>query len=863
VRILISILLLIGWSGHAATNLIENSSFEAGDLHGWSFGGATWQPKLPFAPTNNVAYHGAKSVRFEHSITNGPNGIVSRFYRLKTNELHTFSVWAKGDAGGTVANNIHVQIVNADAIRLGQAADTYSTNWTITTSWVRYEMTFRTHTNAAACVYYVWIYDHWNSNGGATNEFLSIDAVQLEEGSGATTYAPLSPIEVGANLLRDVPGHVFISTNTVTLQFVSYNDTASSSNITEKFEIRDLWNTVQTNGSFAVTAPPGAATNSLTLTTLPLGWFRTTYWREGVDGSINDLSFSRVLPPVTLSHRTNSFLGCHLPNIPWFLAAAQRAGFHWNRLMSVENQGYWVDVEPTVSSGINVYTQSVALNRVYDIEPLMVIGAKDGRPEPLDAFGQHVPNVPNWSTNSVDRWPETNYWFRFAVAIASNYSNWCGYFELFNEQVNTNQFTNILTWAHAGLKLGNNKASVVAPVDFYALIANQMLSKITGGSNLVDIWSTHLYANDDATMTYQRTNMAANGFAPGARHAWQTEAGLRTESATRANFWEELFQVSTLCPDSTGNQRDGRYRTVLISHMLFGGLRDAIKVWFYYEGRATGGFDQNIAFSIFDHDQTLRPHGVMLAAAAQRIETAESRGRLYIDTPSNRVDAFWFDRSGTAVAVMWPTNIDDVPTILGGDGSGVAGNGKKLRLLSTLATNQFQVYDMFGNGIPYSNGVRFGMDPIYVEAVGVSTNTFVASLSVTNDSDTAAPNLQIITRPVSSASPFVFRFNAVDDLSLDVRWNGFKTNAAGAQMFNPLNTNAIQFRFRLSPTESSFGVWTNVSWARYASAPEGHVFFVQAKDAAGNVTEVSFPETQPAGQGPSGTRHFPMSIRFR
>jgi hypothetical protein len=838
----------------AAQNLLKNASFAAGDLNGWYFGsGDTYAARTPLSFTN---IGGVMAVRLEYVGTNtNPNYLESEMIRLEPNTDYNLSVEVKGDFGGTASDRFEFYIINADQVRQGQSRTFYEFTSTIfTTSWVRYDHTFTTHTNADACVYFIQFKHKFGSvaSGGIANRFMYLRKPQLTKNNTVQTYAPMATVEIGANMVRGKPGHVFYSTDTMSLDFAGYNSGATPATRTVNYEVRDLWNAIWSSGTFDVSLGAGvSATNSVTLTNIGYGHYRCAYWISGYPGRLGEVQFSRVLPPVTLSHRTNGFFGTHLLYEPWYLGSAQRLGIHWTRDFSVEKSGYALYREET-EGVFNVDTNRIALARTYDIEPLINLTFAESFNDAA-ALGAIRPNVPSWWTNAGSGgWPLTNKVFNYVTGIVDRLKSVAAYYEIANEAVRTNigTYDYVLEWTYKGITNVQPDAKIVGFSEYESPYNRTVLERV--GTNRINFWSTHLYAyptdQNDEIWTKQYTN---NYWGFG---MWMTEGGLRTESSSRINTWQFLFPegATSEYPDTVGYMRDGRYRLTQSIHMLANVLRYPMSKWFWYDARTSGAGDKGVTYSMFDPDQTVRPIGVFLAQTAQKIEGANLKGRFSLH---NKVSAFWLEKANVASVLLWATNNDQVPTILGSEGTGSTTGVTPLVLTSSLATNEFTVQDVFGNALTYGTGVTLGLDPVWVVAEGATTtNGLLASLSIsTVATDTVAPRVQITHWPLTNhTGQFFWVWNGVDNTTLDVRWNG--TNGVPSNV----NTNSIQYRSMLTPAEGTYTAWTNTSWRLMSSVTwdTNAVFYVQAKDASGNISTNSVTITgapaEPGGGGETG-----------
>jgi hypothetical protein len=843
----------------AAQNLLRNSAFGAGDMNGWMFGGgqSAYGVKAPLSFTNIA---GEMVWRCEYNATNeNVNILQSEFVQLKPSTTYNLSVEVRGETHGGTADDrfeYYVENANADTTKGGEAPGTYSIASVIfTTSWVRYNKNFTTPAGAASNMWYSVILKHKEqtiAGGGQVGKFAQFRRVQLTEGSGVQTYAPMAEMEIGANCVTSKPGHVFYTSDLqVDLHFTGYNAAATIQERTLTLKVYDIWNNLVLEGSMPWTLAAGERqTNGTSLHDLPMGHFRCAYWIAGYPGKAAEVQFSVVLPPATLSHRTNGFFGLHLLYEPWFLASAQRLGVHWTRDFSVEKNGYWPYRE--LSAGVyNMDTNRLARPLSYDIEVLLNLPWGTMKVDQPSALGGQYPEAPSWVTNaSSGSWPTTNNYYSFAAAMAAR-AKVAGvkYFEIGNEAVKTNigAYDYALKWTRLGLLSEIPDAKIAGFADYEAEMNRALLER--EGTNDINFWATHVYSyspdQTDAIWDKQDTN---NTWRFG---QWMTEGGLRTDSPSRANAWNFHFpsgMQSSEWPDNQGYMRESRYRLAQMSHMMMYVLRGKFSKWFYYDARTAAGGDRNITFSVFDTDMTVRPMGVLLAQTAHKIEGAELRGRIALHP---KVNAFWFDKAGVASAFLWATNNDNVPTVLGGEGSGASVGVTPVLLTSSLDGTAFNVQDIWGNFMAYGSGVTLGLDPVWVQATnGTGTNALIASLAVsTVASDLTAPKLQITHWPLTNTTTRqVFIWNAQDDTVLDVRYNGTNQVPPG------VNAGAIRYRTKLEPAEADYTAWTNAPWRLIESLSwdTNSIFHVQAIDAAGNFSTRTVDMVGAGGGGSSG-----------
>lgn len=796
------ILLFVTMSVSAATNLLENSSFEAGDLRGWSHGIQNYPQTEPWRSTNEFAFHGAYSLKLEHAQTNGQNYIVaSKIYHLQPSTAYTISFYAKAATNNTVSDIMRVLVHNSRSPTYGGDAD-LNFGFAITKSWARYITNFTTAANITNTFYYINVGSHYGLGSGShfPGQHFFVDAFQMEQGTNATSYAPMTDFEYGPVIDRSAPGQVYFDTNSIPLSFIAANNTGATIASNVLWSIHDFWNNRITNGSFSMSVPAnGRVTNTLSLN-LGRGAFRCLSYVSNLFGSINESTFSVVPVPVVLSHRTNGMFGSHIPETDYWLGAAQRIGIHWNRDFSVENHGRWALAEP-VEGTLFVETNKLALNRTYDIEPLMILGAHSGG---------NIGQIPSWVLTNAAGFPTSAQWFNFVTNIVTAYKPWVKYWgAAWNEQAATNSnFQFIFTNASRAVRTADATAVIATPDDFWWATTVSNLLVMTSPTNL-DIGTTHIYDGNTSANERLATLQTMAALTSFGKVGWNTETGLRSDTWETTAFNEHVFQDGqSMQPDGDGFQRNPRYalRKVLLN-VIYTLRPPTLEKYFYYEFRTTTGYDYPISYSIADIRSSLKPYGPMFAWLAKFLETGTSVGNV---TLTNKMDGWLWTRGTNSLIVTWVTNVvvDPTSTVI-----------PKYRISST---NAFVAYDIFGNVLASNSTVTVGLDPVFLEG-GAATNVFANGFSLVQTNDAAGPKVIFGTYPTSAGQDLTFRWSGVDDVSLDTRWVA--------------DTNAIQYSYKLTGVDSDFSPYTNASWVVYpgeSSFP--YTFTLLAKDAAGNTT---------------------------
>lgn len=800
-----------------AANLIENSSFECGDLRGWSYGAYSDSKRsaIPFALTNRYTFHGQHELQMETGAETYYTA-SSRLYRLTPNTQHTVSAYVRAESDNFFYASPTLYVMNS---RLG--GDSYSTNALLTTTnWTRIGFTFTT-TNAGGSSTYV-IRLQTDGQANPAGKYLHWDALQLETGAVMTAYAPMSLVEIGVNLDRATPAHAYFTDETPKVYAVVFNNhgTLGSTNIL-KWRLYDYWQVLRQSGETTlVTGISNSVTNAISIVpngTQRLGMYEFRGWMDGTNDSQCTVQFAILPRPVTLTHRTNSIFGSETYASAWYLSSFQRMGIHWNRNLSVDPWSKWPTIAPVSLSSPVLETNRVALNRVYDIEPLVVLGA-----------GQTWISVPAYAADAANNyWPSNSLIPSYLRLVASNYNPWIQFFEVGNEEVysslipfNTN-YTNILLTGIPALRAFKSDSIIVAPADVHQAAVSNMLAVI--GTSTVDILSTHQYPDP----TGGTADVAGHDImmASFSRFGWNTETGGRNDTFDSLALLEECQFVADPSPVN-GYSRHRNYRVPAQLQNIWSTLMGRVRKYFYYEARNTGGHDGYIPYSLFDYPNIISPMGAVYACQINLMENGAGLGTNFLST--NTLSYAW-SRSNQVLFALFPPATE----LLSGDPA--------TRLAVTTSEATAEILDIFGNAYP-PGVVLFGRDPVFIRgAIGMSSNTLATSLTIYRTNDIQAPHLTITTFPTSTNdSRFTYRYTAVDDTCLDTR--------------DIVRTNAILYRYRLAPDEASFSGWTNLGFKTYTSLTAGkaYTFLVEAQDTSGNSASAQWPEAAVAAVA-SGT----------
>lgn len=804
---LVAVILLFCGSA-MGQNLLRNSSFEAGELKGWSWSGNYLNNVVPFGFTNLASYHGTNCMRLGNTKVLGNQLMSSEPIELPAG-TYNLSFYALRQSGSSSYNLIRAHVVDKKS-----GVDVHNVGSYINSgSWTRYNT--GTFTTASNSTYNVLLYGHCVTSGSCdeTNEWFLLDAVQLEATS-LTDYALRGTLEIGANLNRNVPGHVWYDGQTPSIPLRVWNDGATAAT-SIRYRVFDHYNAQLISGAISHTATAGPSTNVLNYNPGKRGAFRVQYWLDGVPNSGGEVGFVVVPEPVTLANRTNGYFGTHTYPSAWSLGTAQRLGFHWNRDFY---RGRWNLAEP-VEGTFEFYTNETALVRTYEIEPLFMLGMSTVS---IPAFGQ-IPSGPGTG------WPITAKWSNFVANAVLNNSNYVQFYEVWNEQANhnENEFTNVAVTAAAAIRANQPSAVIVSPADFYYTAVSNAIY-FSGTTNWMDIWSSHNYPSAE-------TPLEAAYAAYFGRVAWNTETGMRNDNWRKDVLWEDLTANDpspTYSPYYGGAYgRDHVYRDTYVAYNILATFGAGMVKHFYYDGRSTGGADFMIPYSYVDYDQTTKPGGAMQAWVHWVAEGATHTGNANL--ASCLFSTWTWSRSNQVWFACFPTNCVDLT------GDNYARNTSPKIFVST-SEQTVTFYDLYGNAISGA-ATTFGRNPIFIAgASGMSSNTLRASLTIYATNDTAAPQLAWSSFPTGGeTNTFRFRWYAVDDTSIDTR--------------TTVTNDAVRYQYSING-----GAYSSVTnWASATvSTTNLSLFTVRATDPAGNVSYLYWPDqvtTVTLGGSGSGT----------
>lgn len=172
--------------GDRSRNMLLNPGFEDADLREWMFNNPV--AAATYSSETGTVYEGKRSIRYTVTaagdtwLGQGYAGFLnSRGLSLEAGKTYTYSFYGRGAVGG---ERLQLQ-VNPQT---GASSYTTTPAFTLTTAWQRFSFTF---TATSATTRAIALFRPGSVAGQATfPATVYVDAIQLEEGGGATGYAP-------------------------------------------------------------------------------------------------------------------------------------------------------------------------------------------------------------------------------------------------------------------------------------------------------------------------------------------------------------------------------------------------------------------------------------------------------------------------------------------------------------------------------------------------------------------------------------------------------------------------------------------------------------------------------------------------
>jgi len=789
-----------------AANLIPNSSFECGIGRGWLTFGTANSPflgNLAEARTwvTNDAFHGKYSLQVLGTC-------YSRAIWL-TNGTYTFSMYAKCNNAG--AGPFYYGML--DGGNLYGVPPPTSTN--IAGTWTRYTSPFTASSNAF----------YWAKFYTFQNFCFQVDALQLESGTNATTYAPAATIEAGLNIGSSNSMWFTGSTPTFSINF--WNEGAAT-NVLAEYHVLDVWNNDIFPGQN--TSALAASTNTITTVTLPstrTGHLRITSRLLSVNDSGDEATL--IVYPFasnTTANASTDWLGGHPNASPFHVQREMMAGRRWGRILSPDYAATrWDYIEPT-RDNFTFYDFTLTNLSNGGMTILAPLTPTDG-------------TWPTWATNA-DGTADLNAFSNYCNKVVGHYKAYCSNWEVgpnepfqtgplvpLNVQIATN-YSKVLAAGISGITNADASAKIVAMAGAYGGgdWAWQVWTNLSAGSQAaVTYVSTHIYPQDNALDPNAAEDAASHfsnpggwiTFFSGVRPVWNTESATYSAGPIKGvtGIWPINYDVqSTFSPEAWRNESENRQLSSLV-RILTQALRCigyGMQKFFYYDSRYWN--DANFVSTQpygADYLQVDRPEIASLSIAQSLV--ARGFGRV-VNAGAVALEMYSFTNSaGNPVVAAW--NYDRVNRGL------------------TLTNSTLGLVDAMGNQIQTNLATaRVARVPRYF----VSSTLTLAQLSNTLASATVASAADILAPQVSF------------DIAPSGNWSG-ATNAALVKWTAlddtwtawPPGTGSSNVVYKWKLDSGSYGAYSQSNHVWFSNLASGnHTVYVTAADAAGNAAEYNY-----------------------
>jgi hypothetical protein len=782
-------------SSRSTGNLIPNSSFEFGlNAHGWTSGrnGAPTSEPWLANMTSLDAFDGSRSAIIGDGPGTSRYSVRSPVIWLrgdKTERQYTLSFYHKRKTGSLSRMQVAWGMV------YGNPAE--PTNSPLTTAivplsptWQRFSTTLNLKPSPNRLFQVTWSHI-------STTDTVLIDAVQLEEGTEATSYKPSDAIECSLTLNRN--GNILSTTEPRTVTVQTFNDTASVSNVVFHYEAFDWMNRRVAKGTNAYRSEPGLSSRPLNLTTTNVGLTRMFAWLEGSPATRAELVFSVNPLPTSPSLDIDSLFGQHGPAQTSVIKSNTLWGVPWQRGLSPAGILEWHTVEPVE----DVFIWGAMDTRVNSqVGNCIILGNLSSRADiPLWAQPGGVLNIPAWSN--------------YVYQVVNRYKNKIRYWEDINEPSwSATDFAPILTATAGAVKAAD-------PTAYFVGFGGISKSKIPGWApqvwgllspttrSQIDALSVHSYPSDGDDSGID--SMAAMREWTG-KPIWNTETGVwgwgdykgdRTggpvNTVSYAEHWEEYQYIRTVWINPTAQARN-----------WIRCLGRGMTKYFLYDARLST-YDwatENTNPTWHNYDDALNGIGSAYLWSKRFIDKPVS-----ITSPTNTVRdplAFVFGKPNETVLVVFSRS--------------------NTNYAATVSDSSFTVYDLMGNVVQANQPtVTISKIPRYWVSntlTPAQMHTLFATATIAQAPDTTPPAISIDVSPHGLTPirdlPLRFRWTVVDDLSVNT----------------DENPSVVSTRYRLNGLTD----WSNWGPRRafeLPSIPPGTSFLeIQARDAAGNLSEI-------------------------
>lgn len=826
-----------------SANLIRNSSFELStDRWGASEGGNMDSPMKNNWLVTHTSHSGNFSMSVRQTTTNGQ--YRSTFpYRLKAGQAYCFSFYARANLTGP---NVILEINNCRDARPtsfygGTNGPTVTFSVANSASWTRYWTNWTTPpigtANSSNTAYFFLIRP--GNLGSPTNEAWMDDFMLEEVANNFTppsTWEPSSEVET-AMLFPDERGaNTFLTNETVTLPLITYNASGSSVTVTNVYWVHNYKFDVLTNNEVASTIAAGAfQTNNITmphrtashLQSNRLGTFRFTTYVKGYEPTFSENTYSVMLPPIVFSYPpTNGMFGSMMPAEAYWLTNGRRYGLTHFRTLSTGRTnsgvgGQWLrfsaktgtTVQFTDGSGNPQWRTNLgdqAGMSMVTNQNMVILGVIEWLRDANGGTGGSVP----FNSWAVDNSKYTNCLLSnamritYAQTLAIRFEPWIKYWELGNEWDTEGRLIHFDSGGSIVPDSGRETAMIMSNAyhtmkavnpEFILISLNAFTpGSFTQISNYVDptVWgdrilSSHIYGTGEhgAERLYTNVSVPFN-----VTSHWQTESGTTCKSEREAYPWEEFHFGA---PDGGTKANEGSDPVTRAAEVWKNAVMwlkwPLCKKWFWHHIDEKRSVSDPQSHTIFDWDGASTTRGLAISFMAQLLEGSTGQSNLLNNSLSTTVFGGKFARGTTncPIIVAWTTNDQTYH-----------------RCHVQLATNLWNLYDMFGNQLERTTNINFSYWPIIIEGqAGCASNTLWEGVKfLTTAADTEAPKIVWVEAPTTTNGTGIHLFKVA------ARDNQTPQHPQGATSGK---TNLLRFRWLLSPDESVFSAYDQDPTNRY------------------------------------------------